>query len=320
MSAYENFAKVKAMIEERRVAAIALSDARNEEVREMSSEIKRIDAELITTGPKIFAAACNGKDIAPIKKRNLELTAKRRAELVRLGLPEDYTDVKYSCKKCSDSGFIDGVKICSCFREALATENIKSSGIGALIEKQSFENFSLEIYKNQPEIYDVMARNLKKAKKYAQELGKNSGNMLILGTTGTGKTHISTAIAKVAIERGFYVIYDSTQNVLNDFESDRFKSGYGAYEPKGEKYLECDLLILDDLGSEFSTQFSISCLYNILNTRMNRGLPTIVSTNLEPTELSGRYDGRIISRLMGDTATILRCDGRDYRMMKKIGL
>ena len=314
MSAYENYAKVKAMIEERRLAALATADARNEEVRERSAVIAKIDEELKSTGPKILAAAFGGEDIEPIKKRNLELMKKRRAELVRLGLPEDYTDVHYTCSRCSDTGFIDGVKTCACLKEALTTENIKSSGIGSLIEKQSFENFNLEIYKNKPEVYELMARNLRLAKKYADELGKSSKNLLLTGNTGTGKTHISTAIAKVAITRGLYVLYDSTQNVLDEFEQDRFKSGYGPYEPRGDKYLDCDLLILDDLGSEFISTFSISCLYNILNTRQNRGLSTVVSTNLDPKSIAVKYEDRIYSRLIGSGVTILKFDGTDQRL------
>ena len=317
MSAYENFAKVKAIIEERRNAAISTADMRNEEVRSRSSIIREIDEELKTTGPKILAAACAGADLEPIKKRNLYLMDKRRGELVKMGLPEDYTDVHYFCKKCSDSGFIGGVKLCSCFREALTTENIKSSGIGALIEKQSFDNFNLEIYKNDPEVYANMTSNYSSAKRYAEALGKSSQNLVLIGTTGSGKTHISTAIAKVAITRGLYVIYDSAQNIVNDFETDRFKSGYGPYEPKADKYLECDLLIIDDLGTEFLTPFALSCLYNLLNTRINRGLPTVVSTNLTPQEISGRYEARICSRLFGNESMLLNFKGSDYRITQR---
>lgn len=318
MSAYENYAKVKAMIEERRLAALATADIRNEEVRERSAVIAKIDEELKTTGPKILAAAFGGIDIEPIRKRSLDLMKKRRAELVRLGLPEDYTDVHYTCARCSDTGFVDGVKTCACFKEALTTENIKSSGIGSLIEKQSFENFNLEIYKNNPAVYEQMAHNLRIAKKYADELGKNSKNLLLTGNTGTGKTHISTAVAKVAITRGLYVLYDSVQNILDDFEQDRFRSGYGPYEPKSEKYLECDLLILDDLGTELTTPFALSCLYNLVNTRMNKGLPTVVSTNLTPKEISGRYEARICSRILGTSTTVLQFGGDDYRFKKML--
>jgi DNA replication protein DnaC len=87
-----------------------------------------------------------------------------------------------------------------------------------------------------------------------------------MGKTGTGKTHISTAIAREIIARGFDVIYDSAQNIISDFETDKFRSGYGQTEMRSEKYLECDLLIIDDLGTEFISQFTVACLYNLLNT------------------------------------------------------
>ena len=144
-----------------------------------------------------------------------------------------------------------------------------------------------------------MERVVREAKKFIEHLGeeRNYTNLLLIGKTGTGKTHISTAIAKAAIERGHEVLYDSVQNVVSAFEYDRFKSGYGAYEPRGDKYMECDLLILDDLGTEFVNQFTVSCLYNLLNTRINRGLATVISTNLSPEELSSKYEDRIYSRI-----------------------
>ena len=135
----ENYRQAKEEIEKRRVTAVALADARNEELRAMSPEIKQIDDELTGTGLLLFRTACEGGDIEPIKKRNQELVARRRALLVKLGFSEDYTDVKYTCPICSDTGFVD-TKMCKCLKEILITKNIASSGMGKLIEKQSFEN------------------------------------------------------------------------------------------------------------------------------------------------------------------------------------
>ena len=115
-------------------------------------------------------------------------------------------------------------------------------------------------------------------------------------------------------EKGFEVIYDSSQNIVSAFEQDRFKSGYGPYEPKGDKYLECDLLILDDLGTEFVNQFTVSCLYNLINTRQNRGLSTLISTNLSPKEITDKYEDRIYSRLMGRDSKIILFVGKDARL------
>ena len=145
MYGYENYQKVKTEIEKRRLSANAEADRRNLELRAISEDIRIIDAELVKTGLTLFKAACDGADITPIRERNLELNKNRRGLLVALGYPEDYTEPQYTCKKCSDSGFV-GTNMCSCFREMLIKENIKSSGIGKLIEKQSFENLSLNFY------------------------------------------------------------------------------------------------------------------------------------------------------------------------------
>lgn len=311
MYGYENYQKVKTEIEKRRLSANAEADRRNLELRAISEDIRIIDAELVKTGLTLFKAACDGADITPIRERNLELNKNRRSLLVALGYPEDYTEPQYTCKKCSDSGFV-GTNMCSCFREMLIKENIKSSGIGKLIEKQSFENFSLNFYEG--EARELMEKNLSAAKDFAAGFGESSKNLLLIGPTGTGKTHMSTAIAKALIEKGVEVLYDSAQNIVSAFEKDKFKSGYGAYEPEGAKYLECELLILDDLGTEFASQFTVSCLYNLLNTRMNKGLPTVISTNLSPSELSEKYEDRIYSRIVGADSRILLFKGKDKRL------
>lgn len=309
----ENYRKVKEKIEGLRTRAISSAAMRDEEVRAKSEAIRVIDEELSKTGPELFRAACGGLDITPIREKNQRLQKKRAEELVRLGYPEDYTEPKFSCQLCSDTGSVD-MKLCSCFKKMLITENIKSSGIGSLIEKQSFDNFDTERYRAEPELYEHMKINVAKAKKFAESFGKPYGNLLLMGKTGVGKTHISTSIAKVVIESGYNVLYDSSQNIVSDFEADRFKSGYGPYEPKADKYLECDLLIIDDLGTEFVNQFTISCLYNLINTRQNRALPTVVSTNLTTEELITKYEGRISSRLLGAGVTVLMFDGDDYRI------
>ncbi len=313
MYARENYAKVKALIEERRRRAIAESETKNLEVALLSEDIRIIDKELRGTGLLLFKTACEGGDITPIRERNLFLGNERKRALINLGLPEDYTEVHYTCKSCSDTGFV-GTGMCKCFREMLITENIKSSGIGRLIEKQSFDNFDIERYRDTPDVYRRMKENLETAKKFAENFGQGYTTLMFIGPTGTGKTHLSTAIAKSLIERGHEVVYDSVQNIMRAFENDRFRSGYGHYEPEGDKFLECELLIIDDLGTEFATQFTLSCLYNIINTRQNKGLFTIISTNLNATELTKKYEDRIYSRFLGSDSKVLMFEGFDNRI------
>ncbi len=316
MYSRENYALAKEEIAERRRLAEATADRRNDELREMSEEIREIDEELTKTGLTLFRLACAGEDIAPLRARNEELMAKRRRIIMGLGFPGDYTDVQYTCKTCSDTGFV-GTRMCSCLKEILIMRNIKSSGIGRLIERQSFENFDLDWYKADPKVYEIMKKNVETAKRFANTFASHSDNLLLIGNTGTGKTHISTAIAKVVISQGYDVLYDSAMNIFGVFEDDRFHSGYGQREKEGDKYLECELLIIDDLGAEFTNQMAVSTLYNLLNTRQNKGLSTIISTNLKATELSTKYDGRIVSRILGTDYRVLSFLGNDYRIKGK---
>ena len=315
MYTYDNFHKVKEELEAKRRRARAEAEERSAALAEKSPEIAAIDEELRGTGMLIFKTACSGGDIEKIKKRNVELNEKRRKIVLSLGYPEDYTEPKYSCPVCSDVGFIDGVKICSCFRERLFTLNIESSGMGNLITKQSFDNFDLEWYRDDADGYRRMSKTLDTAKKYVADFPLKRGNLLLLGNTGTGKTHISTAIAREIISRGYAVLYDSAENILLDFEADRFKSGYGQHEPKADKYMECDLLIIDDLGAEYVNRVNLSFLYNIINTRILNCLPMIISTNLMPAELEKRYERRMTSRFLGEFS-VYRFEGPDMRMMK----
>lgn len=315
MSEQTIYQKAKAEIDRRRERARAEADGRNEIVRAESDEIRLIDAELTKTSMLIFKTAIEGGDIAPVREKNMELQKRRRELLVSLGYPEDYTEVKYTCPDCSDSGFIDGRGSCHCLRELIIKGRIEASAMGRLIEKQSFDNFDLGHYSYDARVQEKMKMILAMAKNYVRDFADRRDNLLLIGPTGTGKTHISTAIARELIHKGYDVIYDSTQNIISDFEADRFKSGYGQEGDRGEKYLECTLLIIDDLGTEFSNQFTLATIYNLLNTRQNKGLATIISTNLTPDELAKKYEDRIYSRIIGG-AKVLPFEGKDIRVSK----
>ena len=164
MYSYKNYHLVKEEIEKRRKDAESLAMARNEELRAASPAIRMIDDELSGTGLLLFRTACSGGDISKIRERNQALMSDRKKLIAAMGLPEDYTEVKYSCKTCSDTGYIDGARMCSCFREGLIKATIASSGIGDLIENQSFDNFDLNWYKDDEKIYARMCSNLERAR------------------------------------------------------------------------------------------------------------------------------------------------------------
>ena len=316
MANIDIFERAKAEITTRRESARAEADGRAEILRSESAEIARIDAELSTTGLQLMKAACYGGDISEVRERNKALQQRRREIIVSLGYPADYDQVHYTCEKCSDSGYIDGVRMCSCLRELIIKGRIEESAMGKLIEKQSFDNFELGVYAYDPKVQERMKMILAMAKNYVRDFKDKRENLLLIGKTGTGKTHISTAIARELIHQGYDVIYDSTQNIISDFEADRFKSGYGREENKSEKYLNCTLLIIDDLGTEFQNSFTVSTLYNLLNARQNSDLPTIISTNLSPEELSAKYEDRIFSRIMGSGTKVLPFMGNDIRVTR----
>ena len=311
----ENYRKILDEINASREEAENAAEMRSKRLSEISREYRAVDEELRTTAMQLFKLACLGQDLTPLMERNQFLNKERVRIMTSLGFPADYTDPKYSCPICSDTGYVNnGSKYCSCLREKYIRENIKSSGMGRLIEKQSFDNFRLDVYEKDEAAYKRMQTIFTKAKRYAEDFPNCPNTLLLFGKTGTGKTHISTAIAGAIISRGVEVLYDSSQNIVSAFENDRFRSGYGQRDPEGDKYMDCDLLIIDDLGTEFINQFTISCLYNLINTRQNRGLHTIISTNLESTELRNKYEGRIHSRILGGDSTVWQFIGEDFRI------
>lgn len=317
----ENYAKIRQIYQDKSRLASEAAERRCAELYVNHPELRKIDGALSETGIRVLQESAKGREglearIAALRDNNMELQAARRAYLESVGYPADYTDVKYECDKCRDTGF-DGVGMCECMRQALVLAGYESSGIGKLIATQSFESFDTSYYDGSSAERTQMGVVLDSCKKYVKEFGgAGSGNMLFFGGTGLGKTHLSTAVAKAVIDKGFDVVYDTAQNVLSDFEYERFGRGYGdTSEVKTKKYFDCDLLIIDDLGTEMTNQFSVSCIYNIINTRINNSAPMIISTNLARNELRERYSDRITSRLFGDFLP-LHFVGKDIRMKK----
>ena len=214
-----------------------------------------------------------------------------------MGYPADYTDPQYECLQCRDTGFVNA-KMCSCMRRDLVLAAYESSGLGELMRTQSFDSFDLSYYDQKNGDRDQMSRNLNLLRKYAEEFDHKSANLLLLGGTGLGKTHLSTALARRVIDRGFDVYYTGAVGMFADFENVRFGQSTEQAAEDPRRYTACDLLIIDDLGTEVSNQFTNSCLYTVLNNRINLGRPTVISTNLNGKELQARYADRITSRLI----------------------
>ncbi len=320
----ENYVRIREKFAEKNLHAKEAAERRAKELHIKYPELVKIDKALSETGLAIFSESMKGKDglderLEVLRTENKMLQEARANYLVKIGYPADYTSVKYDCMDCQDTGFI-GTKMCDCMRRELILAGYESSGIGGLIKTQSFESFCLDYYKKSEQEFSNMSMIFDNCKKYAQTFGSEKNqNLLFLGPTGLGKTHLSTSIAKAVIERGFDVIYDCAANILSDFENERFGRAYSdRNDATTDKYFDTDLLIIDDLGTEFQSQFTVSCIFTVINTRLNNNKALIISTNLNQKEIRERYGDRLASRLFGDFMAMqfYGSDIRKQKMMK----
>ena len=312
----DDLIRIKAEYREKYQRARRNADMRADEVYLRIPRIKEIDVALSRTALEIMSAVTNGKEsaeeaLARVRARNEVLMEERGALLKSAGYPEDYTDVHYDCERCGDTGYIDG-KMCDCMKRELVMAGYQSSGLGRLIATQSFENFSLDYYKTGGANYKNMELYFTSLRSFAQGFTADTyKNFLLVGGTGLGKTHLSTSVAKAVIERGFDVLYVSAIDMFADFEQKQFGNG----EDNTRRYFDCDLLIIDDLGTELTNQFTVSCLYNVINSRINSARSTFINTNLSKKEIETKYAERITIRLFGEYYPLV-FTGFDIRKQK----
>ncbi len=314
-----DYIKIKAEYADKYLKARAKADEHRRELHENLPTVREIDFYLSGTGKEIMDIIISGKNVETrvqaLKDKNRALLARRAECLKEAGYPEDYSDIQYECPACADSGYVDG-KMCECMRRELVLAGYESSGLGGLIGKQTFDNFSLEYYKN-PQSRENMALFCGGLRRFAESFdGTHFRNYLLIGGTGLGKTHLSTAVAKTVIDRGYDVLYVTAVGMIRDFEDKRFGSGEGGTYGT-DRYYSADLLIIDDLGTEMINQFTLSCMYDVINSRINNKKCTFINTNLTQKEIEAKYSERITSRLFGEYHPIL-FSGTDIRLQKKM--
>lgn len=324
----ENYKRIREDYATKCFRAQEEADVRRMELYASIPELQSFDARLSNFGLRIMQAAIDGENavdrLKDLRAENERILRERAELLVHNGFPADYSDPKYECTQCNDTGYV-GIRMCSCMRRALVEAGMQSSGMLSLLQRQSFENFSLDYYRDGERSAVVMPQNYENLYQYAHEFSMEEGtkppsSLLFLGGTGLGKTHLSTAIARVVIERGYDVFYNSAVGMISDFEVRRFGNGLASEgSDDTSRYIECDLLIIDDLGTEVVNQFTLSCLYYVINTRLNLTKPTIVSTNLMNADLRKNYNDRIFSRLTGDFHVVpfYGTDVRKQKIQKK---
>ncbi len=314
--------RAKARLAQAKEDCRAESDARQEELYRSYPRLKEIDRELRQTVAGAVAAAFRkGEDptsaIEALRDRNLALQQERDWILEAADLDESALEPTVVCPHCDGSGYI-GAVMCECLRELCRQEQKKelSSLLGG---REQFDQFRLDLYPTEPDPdFHVSPRELMqnvftRCRKYAREFSTNAPSLLFSGGPGLGKTFLSACIARAVADSGYSVVYDTASKLFSDFEAVKFG---GDREDLTRKYLSCDLLIIDDLGTEMTTQFTQTVLYQVINERLMNNLPTIVSTNLNDQGLRQRYIPAIASRLQGSYET-LRFLGKDIRLMKR---
>lgn len=324
----EIYEKAWSILDRRKSDSIESQQIRQQEVYSKIPKVQEIQHKMIETGVLISKTVVSspekaGELIAKLGKANLELQKQREKLLVENGYPSDYLKQKHYCEKCSDTGYV-GVDMCECFHAILKEQAFASLSFACDADSCSFGQFNLGFYPDKPGEGGVIPRQRMKeiydfCMDYAKRFDKNSQSLLMMGKTGLGKTHLSLAIAWEVTRRGFGVVYTPVQRLMDKLESEKFSYNQEAkesYASNMNSVLECDLLVLDDLGSEFITNFSSSVLYNIVNTRIVEGRPTIINTNLSLVELEQTYSQRMASRL-GFGYKVLRFYGEDIRYVMR---
>ena len=290
-------------------------------------ELADIDRRLRGTMSQIITRALQrGQDPVPaihaIRDENLALQRRRGELLTALGYPADYLEEKPRCARCGDAGFLPDGSMCACLRSYYAREQIAELSHMLDIGSQSFDTFRLDYYSTDRgglprSPREAAQRNLEICQSFARDFRPGKQNLLLFGAPGLGKTFLSACIARVVSEDGFSVVYDTAGHIFSQFEAAKFRrDDVDEPDESVERCMACDLLILDDLGSELVTQFTQSALYELVNSRLVGEKHTVISTNLTLEEAARRYPPQIASRLEGEYHA-LHFFGDDIRLLKK---
>jgi DNA replication protein DnaC len=312
--------------------AQARADRESENLRHLNEayhrvpRLKEIDLRLRQTMAKAAQAVfASGGDVQQAmeqaKNENLALQLERR-ELIAANFEPGYLDDAPICEHCAGTGYI-GSTMCECLRE-LCRQEQKRELTFLNVGKESFDQFRLEYYPDRVDprqgvnIRALMEKTYQICRRYAYDFSEQSENLLFSGGTGLGKTFLSACIARTVADRGYSVCYESAGHLFAKLERAKFNADEEARKDC-EKYTACDLLIVDDLGTEMGGQFTTSALYGLINDRILNGKATIISTNLNSDDLEKRYSAAIASRLRGNFRRIAFM-GEDIRLQKSRGL
>ena len=303
-------------------------EARKRAVFSKIPRLEEIDYEIKSLGLKLYKIALSGDDVKPqldeLRRQQKMLLATKKAILIENGYPEDELSERYNCSICRDTGSHDS-KPCVCYKKKLIEKAYEQSNLSSLLAHQSFDTFDLSLYSDDidadygmsPKAY--MGKIVELCREFVKKFDDEHTNLLFWGDPGLGKTFLSTCIAKELIATNHSVIYETAYKTFSMLEELKFKKSDNEdkLKFKVDKLYTCDLLILDDLGSEFSTQYTTASLFDIINSRLISGKKTVINTNLSITELKNKYGERVVSRLYGHYK-VLNFIGSDIRIDKSV--
>lgn len=298
---------------------LAVAYARVPRIQEIDMQLRRTMAQAAQAA---FLQGGDGRELLEkARLENLELQ-QERAILAMENFEEGYLDDSPICDKCGGSGYI-GSNMCECLTELCRQEQKKEVSVLSG-SREAFNQFRLDYY---PDRIDpkygasprtIMERNLKICRTYALTFAPSAGNLLFVGGTGLGKTFLSACIARAVADRGYSVVYESAGHLFGKLEQAKFSPSEETRR-EAARFTDCDLLILDDLGTEMPGQFVTAAFYTLLNDRILAGKPMVISTNLNIDEAARRYSPQIASRLQGSFQG-LTFVGEDIRILKNRGL
>ena len=288
-------------------------DQRREEVYQKVPQIRQIEDEIssqaVRCARKLLDGDTNAKE--ELKQHIEDLREQKEVLLSAFGFPADYMEMHYACPECQDTGYVDGRK-CRCFKKEEIRLLYSQSNIEEVLLRENFDSFSYEYYDDRvviPEIQMTVADYMRQVhtwcKEYVENFEKKGGNLIFTGSTGVGKTFLTNCIAKALIDKYQSVIYLSSNDLFDVFSKNKFH--YDTEEEMKDMYqyiLDCDLLIIDDLGTELNNTFVSSQLFYCINERLLRKKSTIISTNLSMTMLRDTYSDRISSRIISQYSII----------------
>lgn len=321
----QTYRRLLRQYEETRMRHLHEQRTRRDKIYAELPEIAALDRQMAEDSAAAARAALDGNPAAleRLTDTNCRISAQKEEILRSAGYPADILEQTYTCPDCRDTGFI-GTEKCHCFKQALTLALSKNSILSHILEKENFTTFSFSYYDDltaDPQLHLTPRDNIRKvvadARQFVDEFDTVCRNLLIYGNTGVGKTFLTNCIAKALMDTAHHVVYMTSHALFEVFESHRTDRSAPEDTSLYHYIFNCDLLIIDDLGTELSNAFTNSWLYTCINERYLHRRATVISTNLSLEQLHDRYSERIFSRITGNY-TLLKLIGKDIRVLKRV--